>query len=411
MKFASIGVAAVSVLAIVCPTSVTRAQPWSFTKIVDSDTTIPGTSLKFDGATSFQYVSVYADRVAFLGQAKSGNGYGVYEWKSGVGRTIANKNTVVPGGTTKIQVYHEVNATSRGVTFYAAAPDNSGVFYEDGTSLGHVADRMDSIPDGNGKFVGIEFRHHSVGSSTAFAGRNDASGQPFGIYRSDDGVLSRIADKTMSPPNRSDLFSFFGEGRLSGNTTCFTGGTASGYQGIIRHEGGVLTTLVDNTMSLPNGKMISSLGDVRPYQSEIAFQAYGGPDHQYIARKAGDSIEVLVDALADPPGPSESFNGINEIDYQNGVLIFGANDYTIYTNYGGELQRVVGPGDIIDGKRVILASMGDHGFDGTTAAFWVIFEGDSSFFSNRAICTVTIPAPGAAGVVMIAAMVTSRRRR
>ncbi|MFO0836017.1 MAG: hypothetical protein U0638_13685 [Phycisphaerales bacterium] len=413
MKFALIGVAAVGVLAIVCPTSVARAQPWSFTKIVDSNTSIPGTAtLKFDGANSFQYVSVYADRVAFLGQAKSGNGYGVYEWQSGVGRTIANKNTVVPGGTTKIQVYHEINATSRGVTFYAAAPDNSGVFYEDGTSLGHVADRMDSIPDGSGKFTGIEFRHHSVGTSTAFAGRNDASGQPFGIYRSDDGVLTRIADKTMSPPGHAELFEYFLDWRVEGEATYISAFTATTYGGIFRSQGGVLTKIVDSNDLLPDGHRIVSTQYIRPAGENMVFNGFIENHIEGIYIKTPSGLDRLVDELMTPPdGSSDTYKGIGDFDYQNGTLIFKAGNEVMYTNYGGTMQRLIGPGDVLDGKQVLSVNFYEHGFDGTTAAFWVVFEGDSSFFYNRAIYTVTIPAPGAAGLVFSCTMLALGRRR
>ena len=70
-------------------------------------------------------------------------------------------------------------------------------------------------------------------------------------------------------------------------------------------------------------------------------------------------------------------------------------------------------GDTLDAKKILNLTFYEQGFDGTTAAFWVIFEGDRSFFSNRATYTVTIPAPGAAGLALISALAlsSSPRRR
>ncbi|MFO0834507.1 MAG: hypothetical protein U0638_06020 [Phycisphaerales bacterium] len=414
MKCASIGVAAAGVLAIACPTSVTLAQPWSFTKIVDSDTSIPGTAtLKFDGADSFQHVSVYGGRVAFRGQSKTGNGLGVYEWQSGVGRTIANKNTTVPRGTKTFGSFEDVNATSRGVTFYgSAASDNGGIFYEDGTTLGHVADRKDDIPDGNGKFVGIEFRHHSVGTSTAFAGRNDASGQPFGIYRSDDGVLSRIADKTMSPPGRAETFSTMLSWQIDGDATIFTAETVSGYRALMRSVNGHITTLVDTNQAWTDGNHFNGLGFIRTSGGNTAFLTDTDDKAERLYKITDSGIDLMVDErMAPPDGSSATYGGIGEYAFANDTLVFKAANGAIYTDFGGSMSRVVGSGDVLDGKQVLSVNFYEHGFDGTTAAFWVIFEGDSSFHYDRAIYTVTIPAPGATGLVFSCMMLALGRGR
>ncbi len=399
--------AAVSVAAMLA--SGASAQPWSFTRIVDTDTPVPNGFGTFNISDAFQSVSVYGDRVAFRGRNVLGR-IGVYEWRGGVGRAIADQNTIVPGGTGNIQVFEEVNATSRGVTFYGAASDNSGIFYEDGTNLGRVADRKDNIPDGSGKFTGIDFHHHSVGTSTAFGGRNDASNQPFGIYRSDDGVLSRIADKTMSPPGHAETFAAFKDWRFDGEATYISAFTAD-YGGIFRSQGGVLTKVVDSDDVDHDGHHLYTQY-VRPAGGNVVFNAFTDNDIEGIYIKTSSELNKLVDeTMAPPDGSSATYGGIGDFDYQAGTLVFQAGNGAIYTDFGVSMSRVIGPGDTLDGKRVIAAVFDEHGFDGTTAAFWVIFEGDSSFHYDRAIYSVTIPAPGAARVVMIAAMATSRRRR
>ena len=68
-------------------------------------------------------------------------------------------------------------------------------------------------------------------------------------------------------------------------------------------------------------------------------------------------------------------------------------------------------GDTLDAKKILNLTFYEQGFDGTTAAFRVIFEGDRSFFSNRATYTVTIPAPGAAILALISALALSSSPR
>ncbi len=395
--------------AVTCETA--SAQSWTFTKIVDTDTKVPNSSETFNIGDAFQSVCVFGDRVAFRGRSNTGL-QGVYEWRNGVGRAVADRTVALPRGGGTFSGITTVAMTATSVTFNGGNGSGvSGYYAENGTTLSRVVDTLDIAPERGIAFNGWGTDHHAEGASVLFKGYTSTQTSFQGLYRNDGGVLSRVVDMTMRPPNRADLFSLFYDWRLEGTSTYLTGETASGYQGVFKHDGGVLTTLVDNTMSLSDGRQLISVGDVRSYQQEIVFQAFTAPEHQFIASKSGESIDILVDVLSDPPGPSTNYQGINQIDYQNGVLVYGANDLTIYTNYGGTLQRLVGPGDIIGGKLVTSARFYEHGFDGTTAAFWVTFQGDSSFHYDRAICTVTIPAPGAAGLTLAFALVKFSRRR
>ncbi|MCC6969636.1 MAG: hypothetical protein IT434_05385 [Phycisphaerales bacterium] len=388
------------------------AQPWSFTKIVDSKTVIPGSAEKFDGADSLQYVSVYADRVAFRGQSKSALHFGVYEWQNGVGRAIADHSDFVPGTNDVFYGFQQVYSTADGVTFSGGNNDNGGIFFGDGTALGHVADRRDNIPDGNGKFTGIDVHHHTVGTSTVFAGRNDASALPSGVYRSDDGVLSRIADKTMSPPGRSELFSAMLSWSLDGNATLFTAETASGYRALMRSVNGQITTLVDTEQMWSDGNHFNGLGHIRISGGNTAFRSMTDDFTTRLYKLTDHGIDLLVDVSMPPPdGSSPTYGGVVDFAYANDTLVFEAGNGAMYTDFGGSMSRVIGPGDTLDGKKILNLTFYEHGFDGTTAAFWVIFEGDSSFSHDLAIYTVTIPAPGAAGLVFSCTMLALGRRR
>lgn len=389
----------------------TIAQPWSFTKIVDSETIIPGSSQKFDGATSFQYVGVLGDRIAFRGQSKSGSAYGVYEWSNGAGSVIADQSDLVPGTSDIFYGFQQVSPTVDAVIFSGGNNDNSGYFSGAGAGLLHVADRTDIVPGRTTHFSGWGTSQHSVGRSTVFKGFSENSNFE-GIYRSDDGVLSRIADKTMSPPGHTETFSNFVDWRLDGDATCFTAATSNGYAGIFRSQGGQLTKIMDSNDVDPDGHRLAFPQYVRPAGANTVFNAYTDINIEGIYIKTSSGIDKLVDeTMAPPDGSSTTYGGIGTLDYQNNTLIFQAGNDVIYTNYGGTMQRLVGPGDTLDGKRVIAAVFDEHGFDGTTAAFWVIFAGDSSFHYDRAIYAVTIPAPGAAGLTLAFALVKFSRRQ
>ncbi|MCC6968623.1 MAG: hypothetical protein IT434_00215 [Phycisphaerales bacterium] len=385
------------------------AQPWSFTKIVDTDTMVPGGTGTYTG---FDAISIDSGRVGFIGSDSSFY-FGVYDSLGGAPRKIADRFTDLPNANEKFQsdLFRLLPGTAAGgssMSFFGAGTTLGGLYTHDGTSLRVLVDNSVHIPNST-DFFGVDIAAHDVhGEDAVFRARGMTNGLS-GVYRKRGANFETVADQTMNPPNRSDLFGFFSSFRLAGASTFFSADTTSGYQAIYKCHGGVVSTIVDDTMSLPDGRRFSNPTGVRPDGDGLLFRATIASNHRVLATKFGDSIQLLVDDAIDPPGPSTSFNGINQFEYQNGTLVFGANDFTIYTNYGGSLQRVVGPGDIIDGKVVTGATFYEHGFDGTTAAFWVYFQGDSSFHYDRAICTVTIPTPGAAGLA--AALVLSSRSR
>ncbi|MCC6228031.1 MAG: hypothetical protein IT432_02270 [Phycisphaerales bacterium] len=386
------------------------AQPWTFTKIVDTDTQVPGGAGTYTG---FDAISIDGGRVGFIGRDSSFY-FGVYDSIGGASRRIADRFTDLPNANEKFQsdLFSLLPGTAAGgssLSFFGAGTTLGGLYTHDGTSLRVLVDNSVHIPNST-DFFGVDIAAHDVhGDDAVFRARGMTSGGS-GVYRKRGANFETVADQTMSPPNRADLFSRFKSWRLEGDSTYFSADTATGYSALFKSQGGVLSTLVDDTTSLPDGRHLSNPNGPCPDGETVLFKASVGTGHDVLATKSGESIQLIVDDAMDPPGPSTSFNGINQFDYQNGTLVFGANDLTIYTNYGGVLQRLVGPGDIIDGKVVTSALFYNHGFDGTAAAFWVTFQGDSSFHYDRAICTVTIPAPGAAGLVLVSAWAAFSRK-
>ncbi len=387
------------------------AQPWTFTRIVDTDTQVPGGAGTY---TDFDAISIDGGRVGFIGRDSSFY-FGVYDSIGGAPRRIADRFTDLPNANEKFQsdLFRLLPGTAAGgssLSFFGAGTTLGGLYAHDGTSLRVLVDNSVHIPNST-DFFGVDIAAHDVHGDDAVFRARGMTGGGSGVYRKRGANFETVADQTMSPPNRADLFSLFKSWRLDGDTTYFSAETSTGYAGLFKRQGGVISTLVDDTMTLPDGRHLTYPNGPRPDGGGFLFKATVATSHRVLATKFGDSIQLIVDDAIDPPGPSTSFNGINQFDYKNGTLVFGANDATIYTNYGGVLQRVIGPDDILDGKVVAGVFFYDHGFDGTTAAFRVIFRGDSSFHYDRAIYTVTIPAPGAAALALIPALVLSSTLR
>ncbi|MBL8760803.1 MAG: hypothetical protein JNL50_05810 [Phycisphaerae bacterium] len=388
------------------------AQPWSFTRIVDTDTPVPG---GFETYTGFSTVSIENDRVAFIG-SDSAFRYGVYDNIGHLTRVIADRNTNLPDSNEKFSndIFFHLPGNDVGggtLSFFGAGTTRGGLYGHDGVSLRTLVDNTFKIPNSGENFAVNTPRHDVSGTDVVFGAEGMTTHQA-GIYRRRGDHFEVIADKTMSPPGHAETFTNFVDWRLEGDATCFTAATSNGYAGIFRSQGGQLTKIMDSNDTDPDGHRLAFPQYVRPAGANTVFNAYTDNNVEGIYIKTGSGIDKLVDETMVPPdGSSATYNGIGTLDYQNNTLIFQAGNDVIYTNYGGTMQRLIGPGDTLDGKRVIAAVFDEHGFDGTTAAFWVIFAGDSSFHYDRAIYTVTIPVPGALGTAALGVFALSRRRR
>src|SRR5262245_42204208 len=71
------------------------AQPWSFTRVADTNTTVPGTSVRFQ---SFEVPSIDGATVGFVGSNNTTGAAGVYTGSGGALSVVADRQTISPGG-------------------------------------------------------------------------------------------------------------------------------------------------------------------------------------------------------------------------------------------------------------------------------------------------------------------------
>ncbi len=387
------------------------AQPWTFTRIVDTDTPVPG---GFETYTRFSTVSIENGRVAFIG-GDSAFRYGVYDNIGHLTRVIADRNTNLPDSNEKFSndIFFHLPGNDVGggtLSFFGAGTTRGGLYGHDGVSLRTLVDNTFKIPNSGEDFAVNTPRHDVSGTDVVFGAEGTTTHQA-GIYRRRGDHFEVIADKTMSPPGHAETFSAFIDWRLDGDATYISAYTDP-YGGIFRSQGGVLTKIVDSNDVDPDGHRLVFAQYVRPEGQNVVFSAFTDNDIEGIYIKTGSGIGKLVDeTMAPPDGSSATYGGLGDFDYQAGTLVFQAANGAMYTDFGGSMSRVIGPGDTLDGKTIIDLLFYEHGFDGTTAAFWVVFAGDSSFHYDRAIYTVTIPAPGATSLALATALVKLSRRR
>jgi hypothetical protein len=407
-------------LALTFCASVAQAQPFSFVKLVDSDTIIPDSGgKKFQASIAFSPVTLSGNRVAFRGTGPLIQG--VYEWNSGALVRVADTSTPAPGGAGPFASLGAVLANS-GDHIVFSGTDNvvSGLYQRRAGLLAKIVDDNTDAPNG-GKFFGPG-APSVQGDSIAFRARH-TSGQttPPAVYRWDSGTLSTVADTDTPVPGGTGSFSGtaspqFRTVHLTQSTVSFTGIDSAGKTGIYRRDAGGLAALADTNTDAPAGLgKFAYFDDFGITGSDLIVRAatqLGGPNDGLFTRLDGAWARLLTEG--DPAPGGGTFGTLASLALQDGIAVFYDNaNSAVYTNFGGTLQRVIGTGDMLDGKEVLRTFFVGDGRDGDRLAIAVDFTGHDPARGryDEAIYLVSLPAPGVLAPLAAGGLLAARRRR
>ena len=145
-------------LVIAVPAALAAPLEFTFTKIADTNTPIPGGTGTFTGFGVAP--SIDGGDVAFIGFGDPGfTALGIYSTVGGTLGVVANLNTPIPGGTgnfTNLGSNFDNPSIDGGVVaFHGTGTGQQGIYSKVGGTLGAVADLNTPIPGGTGNFTGF----------------------------------------------------------------------------------------------------------------------------------------------------------------------------------------------------------------------------------------------------------------
>ena len=374
-----------------------------FTRIVDTDTLVPGDTETF---TRLAYASTEDGEVAFSSYL------GIYLNSNAQLDAIADMNTPPPGrggGFHFWDTSERVPFDQGTLAFYGSWYDGTvgsygqGIYVDDGSGLATVVegDAGTPVPDDTGTFSWVYYPALSDGD-IVFLGYSSSGA--YGLYRTSNGSFVRLVDSMDEMPGEAFAFNYFcnpashdGVVAFGGYGRFFDGVTFDWQQGIYAHDGTGLQRIADNDSTTPDGGTFNRIDycSADTFGGNTAFAAEfintAGQRAYGIFAEIDGSLTQLVDTNDVWPNRSLTYAYVYEPRIGDDAVLFSAygydrnaSSYEDRYKYGaflmhrGEILPILTSGDELDGQVVNYTyGFGRDALDGTNAVVNITFQDGS----------------------------------
>src|SRR5262245_43448263 len=379
-------------LCVAIATPRAEAASFTFTKIADTNTPMPGGSGNF---AFFGIPVLDGSSVVFNGSRTCCPiQTGVYAGAGGSLQTLADFGTPVPGGTGNFSFFGDVAASGGTIAFQGDNGTSPGVYAGPGGSLAKVADTNTPIPGGVGNFQSFGIPLTVDSGRVAFVGTGSSLQR--GVYSSVAGSLTLVADTSTAIPGGTGNFAGFFSPSARGGDLAFGGFDHGSGEGLYTVISGALAKAVDTNTPMPgSGGNFVHFGSPVFDGVNIAFIASDAftPVGGYVVGPGG-AVTLVAEIPMPAPGGTGNFTFFGgDPSISGSVVSFAAldadNKGALYRAQGGVLTRIVGAGDVLDGKVVSGVGVRRQASNGTAFAFYATFDDGSQgiFLATEAVPT------------------------
>ena len=353
-------------------------QAQTFTLIADTNTPAPG-GINGGNFLGFNEPVIENGQIVFRGQ--DGNSNGFFSSDNGVLSRIVDSMTNVPGELVTFSNFSgtsERASLSNGQIAFSSLGSSSGGVYmaNENNQIDSLIRFQDAVP-GQNNITFISFAHqHTHNGRTVFRG---AFG-PFssGIYFSEGQNTFKVIDSTDSTPipGMNGDFISFTPAAIENGTILFVGGgfnTTTGlYQSTLE---GVISVVADINTPIPDGDGNFTFFDNRfpnVDDGQVVFVGSGANNQSGIYLSDGNGLTTVADRNTLQPGSANPFSDLREPIIDNGRVFFqgnGTEGLGIYMFDSGQITRLVGIGDSINGQQLTTIAQNVMDADDGTVVF------------------------------------------
>lgn len=285
---------------------------------------------------------------------------------------IADTNTLMPSQAFTFDGFGGVSIDGDNVSFSGRSNSGyEGIFVSQSGSLSTIADTTTLIP-GTGDTFTLFTGLWAEGGNYAILGF-DANSDP-GVYRF-DGTLSTVANATTNYPGGFGNFGFFDSVSISETGMIgFEGGSNFSNTGVYTHTGTTLTEVANGSTPIPGGTgNFSGFASVRTDGNSVAFVGDGSSGQVGIYSDESGSLDALVDSTDTVPGSAENFSFFQAVSYDAGQATFlgaGTTVGGIYIAENGILTTVADISTLIPGTAETFQTFGFSEIEDGNVAFF-----------------------------------------
>ncbi|GAC1459847.1 MAG: hypothetical protein NVSMB70_05050 [Chamaesiphon sp.] len=428
-----------------------KAASFNFSKIVDTNDLIPGNSTQKFNFNLNDIPAVNNGKVVFgtINPAASiwtANSDGTNLTK------VVDTNTPIPGGSGNFNGFYGAGYQINNGTVVFLGVNNNGPIQglyavpSQGGAVTKVVDINDLIPGSNQKFTPFNADQNAfnVNNDTVVFSPNQ---QVYSVPVS-GGSISVVADN--NNPRGANPCCLFGLPRLSNGTVVLGHGNVFGRGALAignLDPKSLLTEIATGSTPTPGGSSQGLLFDNFTFSTPsinngtVVFYAASNPASQPnndvlqgIYSYINGTLTKLVDTNTPVPGGTGNFSidtlgalfgNRNGIALSDGMVIFAGRDATTVQNNGnptlyevpatgGQVTRVIGPGDQLNGHTIDSVNFDQNSFSNGQLAIEAVytnFQGAGIYASGSA---VSVPYPensAALGLFMLGIFLYKKRSR
>lgn len=389
--------------------AVAFGQAITFVEVADELTPVPGQPGDvFEDAggddcrsssAATEAPALSAGRVVF--HALTPEGEGLYLWEGGAISTIADETTEPPGEDdpfTGFDPSPTIDQLSIGFKADFAGGSNRGGFLWQNGTIVRVADLSTASPSTPGATLDAISDSPTAGpGQLAFVAQDDSAEQVEGVYLWNGSTFVVVADESTEPPGQpgTTFVNFESVATdLSGSRVVFWGETQTDLGGgafattggLYLWDGGALTLIADENTPVPGrpGQTFSRLdlfassfdGNTVVFVGQDQTETGPGSftNHTGIYAWRDGVLSLVVDQDTAAPGGGTLGNQLGNPSVSGDRVLFEVDCDQLYLVEAGELRRVLGEGDVLDGRTVDDVWGGRQALDGPQLAFNVLFD-------------------------------------
>ena len=385
----------------------TQAQ-FVLTKVADTSTPIPNGSGNFSGFTSLYGPATSQGSAAFYATGAGGQ-KGYYIQTNGVLFRAVDTNTAAPGGGNFTSVSPFAYGLESDSLYFGGNTATEGAMfvYSNGVITKLVGTNT-TVPGVTNKFS-AELLLYPYDGRVAFHGQGGSSSQ-VGIYRYDNGVVSKLADTNDNFIGGGGKLSFTTSAAevshdASGVAAFFTfDSTLATRQGIFTATTNSLVRIASTDTLVP-GRAITFSGSNPIFSrkpdlsaGKVVFSGrFSGGSGVYEVSTDGNVAFMIADTSTPIPGTNVNFSSFAEQAIEYGTVIFTAQGPGIYGAYryqNGVLDKIIAKPDTLSGKTVATVVLGNQGLNGGRVALQITFSDGSSGIYTTIVGFANQTAPG-----------------